>query len=42
MRSELSELEAKLAGLTEMVEITETQRPAPKQRENTDAEVSSG
>jgi MFS family permease len=40
MRSELSELEAKLAGLTEMVEITETQRPAPKQREGTDAEVS--
>jgi hypothetical protein len=41
MRSELSELEAKLAGLTEMVEITESQRPAPKQRESTDAEVRS-
>ncbi|GIH06756.1 hypothetical protein Rhe02_48230 [Rhizocola hellebori] len=40
MRSELSELEAKLAGLTEMVEITETHRP-PKPRESTDAEVTS-
>jgi len=32
---------AKLAGLTEMVEITETHRPTPKQRESTDAEISS-
>ncbi len=40
MRTELSELEAKLAGLAEMVEITETHRP-PKPRDSTDAEVSS-
>lgn len=40
MRNELSELEAKLAGLTEMVEITETHRPAPKQRDGNTAEVS--
>jgi hypothetical protein len=35
MRQELAELEARLAGLTEMVEITETHRPQPqpKQRE---------
>ncbi len=41
MRSELSELEAKLAGLSEMVEITEAHKPAPKQREESDAEVKS-
>jgi len=34
MRGELAELEARLAGLTEMVEITENHKPvAPKQRE---------
>jgi MFS family permease len=37
MRSELSELETRLAGLTEMVEITESHRPAPKQREGEQA-----
>ena len=41
MRNELSELEAKLAGLTEMVEITETHKPAPKPRDSEAAEATS-
>lgn len=32
MRNELAELEARLAGLTEMVEVTENNRTPPKQR----------